>query len=417
MTARRSKQSRRPPATAADSLDNIVDWLIDGARSAHLPQAVLQQLCDRLAAIGLPLWRAGVFVRTLHPDVYGRSFVWRQGQEVVVSAAPFAAVDSDDLRKSPLRPVLTGSKIARHKLTVPLPDDIPLLHSMRDEGNTDYVAFPITFSDGELHACSWTTKRDSGFSDADIAALRRVVAALARMAEVWALRRTATNLLNTYVGTRAGARILAGQIRRGQTDLLHAAIWLSDLRGFTAISDRAPSIIVVDLLNRYFDCQVPAIVQAGGEVLKFMGDGLLAIFPIADDGSDEAEICKAALNAAREAREAVRALRYSMLGGPAERVSFGVALHVGDVLYGNIGGADRLDFTCIGPAVNLAARMEKLAGGLGRTVVASPEFAGHAMDEWQDIGEFSVSGFARAQRVFGLRDEAAAASGAEAAAQ
>jgi adenylate cyclase len=147
-----------------------------------------------------------------------------------------------------------------------------------------------------------------------------------------------------------------------------------------------------------------------------MGDGLLAIFPIADDGSDEAAVCMNVLAAAREARDAVKALRYSVFGGPPQSVNFGLALHVGDVLYGNIGGADRLDFTCIGPAVNLAARMEKLTGGLGRAIVASPEFAQHAPDDWQDIGEFSVAGISRAQRVFGLRDEAAANAPSDAAA-
>ncbi len=253
------------------------------------------------------------------------------------------------------------------------------------------------------------TKPD-GFSDADIQNIERVVPALARVAEVRALRRTATTLLNTYVGHRTGERILAGQIRRGHTDELHAAIWLSDLRGFTAISDRAPPIIVVDLLNRYFDCQVPAINAHGGEVLKFMGDGLLAIFPVADGGGDEAAVCRNALAAAREARDAVRELRYSLFGGPTETVNFGLALHLGNVLYGNIGGSNRLDFTCIGPAVNLAARMEKLTAPLKRTIVASANFAQYAPDDWHDIGEFAVAGFARAQRVFGLKDEAQVAA-------
>jgi adenylate cyclase len=153
---------------------------------------------------------------------------------------------------------------------------------------------------------------------------------------------------------------------------------------------------------------VPAINAHGGEVLKFMGDGLLAIFPVADGGGDEAAVCHNALAAAREARNAVRELRYSFFGGPAEAVNFGLALHLGNVLYGNIGGSNRLDFTCIGPAVNLAARMEKLTAPLKRTIVASANFAQYAPDDWQDIGEFAVAGFARAQRVFGLKDEAAA---------
>jgi adenylate cyclase len=388
---------------AADRPNEIIDWLIDEARLVDSPQ-LLRQLCERLVAAGLPLWRVGVFVATLHPDLFGRAFIWRVGQDVDVSEADFAATDTEEFRTSPLSVVLQTGKAVRHRISE-APQNI-LLDGLRAEGVTDYIALPLHFTDGSIHVSSWTTKRDSGFTEEEIATLTRVVPSLARVAEVRALQRTATTLLNTYVGTRTGERILAGQIRRGHTDLLHAAIWLSDLRGFTAISDRAPPIIVVDLLNRYFDCQVPAINAHGGEVLKFMGDGLLAIFPVADGGGDEATVCRNALAAAHEARNAVRELRYSLLGGPTEAVNFGLALHLGNVLYGNIGGSDRLDFTCIGPAVNLAARMEKLTAPLKRTIVASANFAQYAPNDWQDIGEFAVAGFARAQRVFGLRDEA-----------
>ena len=169
------------------------------------------------------------------------------------------------------------------------------------------------------------------------------------------------------------------------------------------------------MLNGYFDCQVPAILKHGGEVLKFMGDGLLAIFPIANDDADADRVCDEALTAAREARIAVEAVNQAQGAWATDRLRFGLALHVGQVLYGNIGGGNRLDFTCIGPAVNLAARIEKIAGKLGRIVVASSEFATHKLDEWQNVGEFTVAGFSRPQTVFGLRDEMGAA-GASAAA-
>ena len=189
---------------------------------------------------------------------------------------------------------------------------------------------------------------------------KSIIAPLTRVAEIRALRRTATNLLNTYVGRQAGERILAGKIRRGFVEEIRAAIWLSDMRGFTALSERLPPQELVDLLNRYFDCQVPAILEHGGEVLKFIGDGLLAIFPLADDGDDAGEVCRRALACAREARRLHRGARRA--GGSDTRpIRFGLALHVGQVMYGNIGGGNRLDFTCIGPAVNLAARLEKVA--------------------------------------------------------
>jgi len=399
-----------------DSVDStdieaIIRWLIDGARSAQTSEAVLGELCRRMVAASIPISRVGVFVSTLHPDVFGRSFIWKQGNEVAIGEADFTLPDTEEFQTSPLHEVVRTAKPVRHRLAeTPVGLSI-VLDDVRNQGVTDYLACPLIATDGSVDTVSWSTHEPGGFSEADIRNIERIVPALARVAEVRALRRTATTLLNTYVGPRTGARILAGQIRRGHTDLLHAAIWLSDLRGFTAISDRAPPIIVVDLLNRYFDCQVPAINAHGGEVLKFMGDGLLAIFPVADGGGDEAEVCRNALAAAREARNAVRELRYSLLGGPAEAVNFGLALHLGNVLYGNIGGSNRLDFTCIGPAVNLAARMEKLTAPLKRTIVASANFAQYAPDDWQDVGEFAVAGFARAQRVFGLKDEAAVDAG------
>jgi adenylate cyclase len=192
---------------------------------------------------------------------------------------------------------------------------------------------------------------------------------------------------------------------------MHAAIWLSDLRGFTALSDRLPAETVVDILNRYFDCQVAAIRANGGEVLKFMGDGLLAVFPIAEQPGDSQQVCARVLEAARESRASVEAMRYAT-GEVLERFRFGVALHVGQILYGNIGGGNRLDFTCIGPAVNLAARLEKIAGRLGRTIVASAGFSGICAGAWTDLGEFPIAGFARAERVYGLADERPAAESA-----
>jgi adenylate cyclase len=217
-------------------------------------------------------------------------------------------------------------------------------------------------------------------------------------------------LLETYVGHRPGERILAGQIRRGHTETMNAAIWLSDLRGFTRLSDRLPSEVVVEILNRYFDCQVEAITRRGGEVLKFMGDGLLAVFPVVGDDGNATEICNQVLEAVHECRASVAELTYSEGGHTVESFRFGLALHIGTVLYGNIGGGNRLDFTCIGPAVNLAARLEKIAGSLHRTVVASASFVeACAKGSWTDLGEFPIAGFSQAQRVYGLQGEVPAA--------
>ena len=297
----------------------------------------------------------------------------------------------------------TGEEV-RFRLDDPESRRFPFFDDMRAEGVTDYIAVPLNFIDGSLHASSWTTKQPGGFSDEELAALRTIVTPLTRIIEIVNLRRTSMSLLDVYVGNSAGERIMGGQIRRGHADTMHAAIWLSDLRGFTALSDRVPAETVVDILNRYFDCQVSAIRSHGGEVLKFMGDGLLAVFPIQEQDRDIREVGARVLEAARQSRANVEAMHYP-IGEAVERFRFGVALHVGRVLYGNIGGGDRLDFTCIGPAVNLAARLEKIAGRLSRTIVASEGFAGICAGGWADLGEFPIAGFSKAERVYGLADE------------
>jgi adenylate cyclase len=388
----------------ATELRKITDWLIDGAPSVSRPTEIMAETCQRLLGAGMPLWRVAVFVRTLHPDIFGWSFLWRPGTEVVVNPANFEIQNSQEFRNSPLAILYQSGQEVRYRIEDPESRRFPFLDDMRAEGVTDYVAIPLRFTDGLVHASSWTTKQAGGFTEEQLEGLRALVRPLARLIEIVNLRRTASNLLDTYVGNRAGERILGGQIRRGHTDTMDAAIWLSDLRGFTALSDRLPSETVVEILNRYFDCQVTSIRTHGGEVLKFMGDGLLAVFPIAEQAGDIELVCSHVLEAARESRASVEALNVP-IGETLERFRFGVALHVGRILYGNIGGGNRLDFTCIGPAVNLAARLEKITGRLNRTIVASAAFAGASVGDWMDLGEFPIAGFAKAQRVYGLVDE------------
>jgi len=388
----------------AQKLQDLIDWLMDGARSAPTPTGCIKETCERLVASGVPLWRAAAFVRTLHPDVFGRGFIWRLGEDVVVNTANFDIVETPEYLNSPVVMVQRTARALRYRMDDPDSHRFPFFDDMRKEGVTDYIALPLSFMDGSVHASSWTTKQPGGFTEEQLAALRGIMPPFARIAEIFAMRRTATALLDTYVGNRAGERIWAGQIRRGHAESMQAAIWLSDLRGFTALSDRLLPETVVDILNQYFDCQVPVIREHGGEILKFMGDGLLAVFPIAKDGGNLSEVCGQVLEASRKARANVDGMHYPS-GNGVERFRFGVALHIGGILFGNIGGMSRLDFTCIGPAVNLAARLEKIAGRLHRTVVASAAFAGACHNDWIDLGEFPIAGFSKVQRVFGLRDE------------
>jgi adenylate cyclase len=333
----------------------------------------------------------------------GRAFYWQVEQGIRVAEASYAFLETDEYLSSPVVAVYKVRKAIRRRIADPeVALDFPVLRELRDAGATDYVAFPLPFTDGTIHVATWSTQQPGGFTPQQYSDLTSVIGPLTRVAEIRALRRTASNLLNTYVGRQAGERILAGKIRRGHVEAIGAAIWLSDMRGFTSTSERLPPQELIDLLNRYFDCQVPAILDHGGEVLKFMGDGLLAIFPLAADASDADQVCGQALAGAREAKKLVDALDVPAGATSDQATRFGLALHVGQVMYGNIGGGNRLDFTCIGPAVNLAARLEKIAPQLGQTIVASAEFAAHVPGEFAQLGECTVAGFAAPQPVFGL---------------
>jgi adenylate cyclase len=378
----------------------VVDWLAGGALSGNRSEDVLAELCQRMLECGVPLWRVAVFVTTLHPDVMGRRFLWQAASGVTTSEALFATVETDDFRTSPFATVYaTRQPIRRRLADSDCPNDFAILRDLRAEGATDYAAFPLLFTDGTIHVATWSTQQPGGFTAKQFSDLESIIAPLARVAEIRALRRTAGNLIDTYVGHQTGERILAGKIRRGHVEAIRAAIWLSDMRGFTTLSERLPPQDLIDLLNGYFGCQVPAILEHGGEVLKFMGDGLLAIFPIAGD-DDASAVCRRALSCALEVRARIAELPRKAEN--EEAIRFGLALHAGEVMYGNIGGGNRLDFTCIGPAVNLAARLEKVASKLGETIVASADFAGHFRHEFTQRGEFPVAGFAAPQIVFGL---------------
>jgi adenylate cyclase len=402
-TKSRPGKSRPPPCDASA----VAAWLVDGARSASKSEDVLTEMCVRLSACGLPLWRVAVYVNTLHPQILARRFLWRPGANAGVDEAPFAFATNVGYRASPIIRIRSTGETIRRTLADPdCPMDFEILTEMREEGVTDYLAVPLRFTNGEIHSASFTTRQAGGFSQAQIGALETILPPLARVAEVRALRRTAVNLLDAYVGHDAGERILAGRIQRGDAETIRAAIWLSDMRGFTRLADTIPPQALIERLNLFFDCLVPAIEGEGGEVLKFMGDGLLAIFRFADEAGVDAA-CARALRAAREARAKIEALPATSDGGAEARLRFGLALHLGEALYGNIGGGGRLDFTCIGPAINMAARLEKIASKLARVIVASSAFARRLPDDFAPLGEFELAGFRSAETVFGLREDEA----------
>ncbi len=381
-------------------VEAIHQWLVEGAPGTDRPGMVVGKMCDALLDVGIPIDRVGAFIRTLHPHIMGRRFLWSPGKPVQVAEASHAILNSVEFKTSPVAYVMeTGQTFRRRLREDPPHREQTVIGPLAAEGFTDYLAIPIKFMSGESHAITFATMSPSGFQDEHVQTLQRVVVPLSRVAEVMALRRVAANLLSTYVGHDAGERILAGKIQLGDTETIHAVIWFSDLRGFTALSGSTSADALIATLNEVFDCQVRAIEKYGGEVLKFIGDGLLAIFPT-NKSPDRAVACARALDAAGEAfraLEGVNAKRLERGDGP---VRFGLALHIGDVAYGNIGGAGRLDFTCIGTAVNLAARLESLTGQLKRDIVVSSAFAAHTNYPTESIGSFALKGVTNPEIVF-----------------
>jgi adenylate cyclase len=379
-----------------DPLAGLFDWLVDGAPGARSSPEVVERMAAELGGAGIPVDRMAVFVTTLHPSVLGRAFWWERGKPLKIGELTLALQQSDTTRTSPFAAVIrTKAELRRRLQGGADPLDSPVTEELARDGYTDLACFPILFTDGQAHVATFATRSAGGFSDEHLAGLRRILRPLARVAEIFALRRTAANLLSTYVGRNSGERILAGRIFKGDIEAIEAVIWFSDLRGFTAMSAKQTPRETIDILNQLFDCQVPAIERRGGEVLKFIGDGLLAIFPF-EDRAAAGRQCDAALEAADEAFAALDRRN----SGAARAIHYGLALHLGEFAFGNIGGSARLDFTAIGPAVNLAARLEGLTGRLGKRLVTSSEFAQLASRPLVAIGEFELKGVEGLQRVF-----------------
>jgi len=388
--------------TAAGSVDvrGVVDWLVSGAMGGGANDVVVQ-LGERLVASGVRVTRMAAFVRTLHPFILGRRIVWRRGVATAdVTQAPFSITSAPEYLESPSGYVSSSGREGRWRLEGDEPLPYPALEEQRAAGTTDYLALPLVFLSGQRHAIIYSTDVRGGFTDEEISALREVTGPLARVAEIFALTRTAENLLDAYVGHHAGQSILAGRVRRGETEMIRCVIWFSDLRGFTNLSADLDPAATVELLNRLFDCQVPAVERNGGEVLKFIGDGMLAIFPV--DETNAREVVARALAAAREAFAALDPWNRERAAAGKVTVRFGLALHLGDVGYGNIGGAARLDFTAIGSAVNLASRVEGLTSKLGKRLLLTQAVADLAEARTRSLGAFEVKGVSAAPVVYEL---------------
>jgi adenylate cyclase len=409
---------------AEDGIDALNAWLAKAGVRGDPEATLVSGFCERAVAAGLPISRALVLIDTLHPVYEGRLVRWghEPSQRVVQEYGrtglpegvsnlhqPSGGEQPDAVarwRASPFfRMLQTGESLLRRRVTAESETEFPILRDDRAAGMTDYVAIINRFAPegtiGEMDCVysSWVTAHADGFADAHIAALMRVVPTLVLAVKAAALARMTGTLMATYLGRDAGRRVLSGRIMRGVADRIDAVIWFSDLRGFTRITDSAPEQ-VIPLLNDYADVVVSAIHAQGGDVLKLIGDGVLAIFA----AGDRPRACAAALAAATAARNDVAALNLRRASDGLPVTDTYLGLHVGEVFYGNVGSTERLDFTVVGPAVNEASRIAAMCRSVEQPVLVSEAFANvdGMRGRLVSVGRYALRGVGQPQELFTL---------------
>lgn len=392
---------------------DIPRWILTEGRALLREAEFFDELCWRLVGQGVALWRATLHVGTLHPEIRGLGCRWwrerRVTEEFVIAHGSGL---SKDYLESPIRATVEHGTPVRRRLDQE-PIEFPLLAQLRAKGATDYVAAPLNpnyhrniqppHAEAQRYpVVTWATDRAGGFGEDDLALLEAICPALAAVVESRTMRRIAKNLIQIYLGREVGQRIFYGQIQRGQSERMRAVVMASDLRSFTRLSDRLPSETVIRLLDDYFEHVAAPVHRAGGEILKFIGDGVLAMFPTTDGG--EAEATRKGLAVAREIVARLETYNAACRRNGPTQIRAGFGLHLGDLMYGNVGAPDRLDFTAIGPSVNLAFRLEGLTKRLDRPILASSAFAAACPAPLVSLGFQPVRGLVEPQELFGLPD-------------
>jgi adenylate cyclase len=365
-----------------DSL-SITQWLVTEGRKCGSPAALLDRYCHRLRNAGVPVERATLGAPLLHPIAQSSYVFWSLDKGAQQRWFQWTPESLDTMRASPIYPIYTQGRSAHVDLADPGARSMfPITQDLWSEGFTAYDALALPFPDGTHKALTLATRAHGGFTQANRQAITQTLPALALVFEGYIAANTARTLMETYVGKRAGLRVLNGEIARGDGSMIDAVIWFSDLRGFTELSRRHSEEELLALLNDYFGLLTGNIESHDGEILKFIGDAVLAIFPFDND-------TKPAVARAESAATAALKEHHEKFAGS---FSFGIGLHVGRVFYGNIGGGTRLDFTVIGDAVNIASRIEGLTGKLGEPLLVSGAFASLSGNEWRAIGKHALKG-------------------------
>ena len=407
-----ARLAKMPIMTEAE-IAELASWVAETGLAGRPETALVEGFCSRLTHYGVPLARSIVFMDTLHPIYEGRAFRWQKDKPEATLWEYGRSTDGElatRWRSSPFfRLIESGESVLRRRISAVTETEFAMFPELRAAAITEYVAMVNRFAadgvigDMDCFYSSWMTDRPGGFNDDDIAALRRLAPFLGLAVKSASLGRMAGTLVETYLGRDPGRRVLTGRIDRGVADRIEAVLWFSDLRNYTRIADSSPPEQIIPLLNDYAEVVISAIHENGGDVLKLVGDGVLAIFP----AQERREACAAALEAAAMARAAVNSLseRRASQGLPATDMYLG--LHIGEVFYGNIGSKERLDFTVIGPAVNEVSRIAAMCRSADQPVLLSAAFAAAvaAPHPFVSVGRFALRGVGRPQELFTLDRE------------
>ena len=407
-------------------IHSIGEWLIDQALSRPDVLDMFRQTCRKLDAAGVPVARARLTWQTLHPLFRAETVLWKRGGgEVEFEQFRHREQSSDEWNASPMKYMFDNEVdvLRRHLDGEHERLDFPILHDLKRDGLTDYLVVvtgldgqtrmkytvgprPISWfgdrsdqDDGKGIIITWSSDREGGFTDDDVEALQNIQRRFAVAVKSAIQERIARNITQTYLGREAGDEVLAGLIKRGDGRRIRAVVWYCDMRGSTALADTMPADEFLALLNSYFDVTAGAVIAKGGEVLSFIGDAVLAIFPFDDEDSERLAVI-AAREAMDEAFAAMNAVNAERAAAGAVALRFGVGLAVGEMTFGNIGTADRLAFSAIGSALNEVARIQDLTKALGCDVLATAEIAAREPGLWRSLGRHGLTGVAQPCELF-----------------
>jgi len=397
--------SSHPSIAYSTRLCPVVDWMLSEGRLERDLGRFIDGLMSRAVAAGLPIWRFYVGLQLVHPQMVATGVLWRGSGTYEEIPRAHGIMTSSAYVGSPMQEVRLKNDAVRYGLEEELGDDAHLvLHELKGGGGTDYFAMPVRLGrPGSPPVASFATDRAGGFSDEELVDLRHLVDLMAPIAEIYIYRSISETVTDTYLGHIVGEQILGGLIKRGDGREINAVLWFSDLRDFTGLNERLSASELLDLLNNYLQLVGDALKAYGGEILKFIGDGVMAYFP-AEDALFLPVVTNNAVSAARRLITDVEAANEARAAGGADPLRFGVGLHVGLVTFGNIGTEDRLDFTVIGPAVNRASRLEGLTKQLGVPVLASSEFNTVSTVPMKSLGKHPLRGVPEPVEVFTLPD-------------